>query len=254
MLGKFVFGVMVSGAAMAAMQVQAQDVTLYGAVSTTNAMEELAKQYEEEGHGKVTLSMGATSTMARQVERGAPADIYFSADEGWMDYLEERDVIDPETRTQIVRNTLAIIQPAGGSFDVEIEPGFDLYGALGGGRLAVGDPDHTAVGIYFKEAMQNLGSWDDIEGALARTNSVRAGTAMVERGEVPAGVVFGTEVAVSDRVVLVATFPEETHTPITYPMAIVRSGDHEAGRAFMEFLQTDSAREIWEKWQFVPNF
>lgn len=232
----------------------ASAVTVYGAVSTTNAMEELAALYKEKGLGTVTLSLGATSTQARQVERGAPADLFLSADEVWMDYLEERGKIVPETRVSIVRNTLAIITQRDRELEVEIEPGFDLAAVLGNGRLAVGDPDHTAVGIYFKEAMESLGAWESIENRLARAQSVRAGTALVERGEVPAGVSFGTEVAVTDRIRHVATFPQESHTPITYPIAVVNTGNREAAEQFIEFLRSDEAREIWERWMFVPDF
>lgn len=249
-----ILGAIFGGLLAAGTPVHGKDVTLYGAVSTTNAMEEIANLYKAKGFGEVTLAMGATSTQARQVERGAPADLYFSADEGWMDYLQERGRIMPETRTQIVRNSLAIITQTDRDFAVDIGSGFDLAAALDGGRLAVGDPDHTAVGIYFKEAMKNLDSWEGIEPRLARTNSVRAGTAMVERGEVPAGVVFGTEVAISDKIRLVDTFPEAMHTPITYPIAIVEGGDVEAGTKFLAFLKTDEVKAIWEKWQFVPNF
>jgi molybdate transport system substrate-binding protein len=242
------------GAALLLVAGGANAVTVYGAVSTTNAMEELAALYQQKGLGTVTLSLGATSTQARQVERGAPADIFISADEVWMDYLAEKNKIIPETRASIVRNTLAIITQTDRDLEITIEPGFDLTSALGGGRLAVGDPDHTSVGIYFKEAMESLGSWDSIEDRLARAQSVRAGTALVERGEVPFGVSFGTEVAISEKVRLVATFPEDSHKPITYPIAVVDTGDRAAAEAFISFLRSDDARNIWEKWMFVPDF
>ena len=231
----------------------AADFTLFAAVSTTNAMTEVVQLYEHKGFGKVRVSFGATSALARQIERGAPADVYLSADEKWMNYLQERKQIRPETRRPIIANTLAIIAPKDGDFAVKIGPGFPLVEALAGGRLAVGDPDHTAVGIYAKEALTHLGIWEGVEPRLARANSVRAGTVMVERGEVKAGIVFGTEAGVSDKVRLVDTFPAETHTAITYPIAITTNGNVDAGQEFLNFLRTPEVAAIFKKWGFVPQ-
>ena len=231
----------------------AQNLVLYAAVSTTNAMEEVISLYEKKGLGKITASFGATSTLARQLERGAPADLFLSADETWMDYLEERKLIREDTRMTLLTNTLVIVAPSGSDYDIKIEPGFALAASLNGGRLAVGDPDHTAVGIYFKEAMENLGVWSDIEPRLARANSVRAGTAMVERGEVRAGVVFGTEGGISEKIRVVATFPADTHAPITYPFAITSASKGDAAQTFVAFMKEPEVADIFRKWGFVPQ-
>lgn len=229
----------------------AADLTVFSAVSTTGAMTEIGKLYEKKTNNKVRYSFGATSTLARQIERGAPVDIFLSADQVWMDYLLERKLIDISTRKDIVANTLALIVPANSDITIKIAPGFKLAEILKGKRLAMGDPDHTAVGIYAKESLTNLGVWKEVEPLLARADSVRASLAMVERGEVGAGILFGTEAAISKKVQLVDTFPTSTHKPINYPVAILAKAKSAEAKDFIAFLSSPEAAQIFRSYGFV---
>lgn len=230
----------------------AADLTVFAAVSTTGAMTEIGNLYEKKTNKKVRYSFGATSTLARQIERGAPVDIFLSADQVWMDYLLERKLIDVATRKDILGNTLALIVPTNSDIKIKIAPEFKLAEMLKGKRLAVGDPDHTAVGIYAKESLTNLGVWKEVEPLLARADSVRASLAMVERGEVGAGILFGTEVAISKKVQLVDTFPASSHKPINYPVAILAKAKTAEAKDFIAFLSTPEAAQVFQNFGFVP--
>ena len=230
----------------------ANDLTIFAAVSTTNAVTDIAKAYEKKGLGKVRLSFNATSTLARQIEAGAPADLFISADEPWMDYLQKRSLIDTSTRKSLFGNSLAIVAKSDSPLTLKIAPNFPLAASLKGGRLAVGDPDHTAVGVYAKQALTKLGVWGDVEPRLARAPSVRAGLTMVERGEVPLGIVFTTEVKVGgEKLRIVDIFPADTHDPIVYPLALMPKGKVQDARKFVEFLSGPEAKAILDGYGFV---
>lgn len=228
----------------------AADLTIFSAVSTTGAMTEIGKLYEQKTGKKLLFSFGATSTLARQVERGAPVDIFLSADHVWMNYLQERNLIDVSTRTELIGNSLVLIAPAKSDFSIKIKHDFKLAEMLKGKRIAIGDPDHTAVGIYAKEALKNLGVWEQVEPMFARADSVRASLAMVERGEVAAGILFGTEAAISKNVRVVDIFPANTHKPISYPVAILAKGKANEAKNFIAFLKTKDAEMIFQKFGF----
>jgi molybdate transport system substrate-binding protein len=246
-------GVLALGLGLAAATAaRAEPLTIFAAISTTNALTEIVKAYRKQG-GEVRVSFGATSVLAKQIENGAPADIFLSADNKWMDRLEKSGLIKTDTRTTIVANTLVIIAPKDGDFSVKIEKGMKFFEALKGKRLAVGDPDHTAVGLYFKDAGKYLGFWEKIEPALARAGSVVAGLSMVERGEVGAGVVFKTVGLISPKVRIVGEFPEESHGPITYPIAQVAASRNPAVQEFYAFLRTDTSRAAFAKYGFSPR-
>jgi molybdate transport system substrate-binding protein len=230
----------------------ANDLTVFAAVSTTNAMTDIAKVYEKKGLGKVRLSFNATSTLARQIEAGAPADLFVSADEPWMNYLQERSLIDPATRKALFGNALSLVAKSDSPLKLKIEPNFPLAASLKNGRLAVGDPDHTAVGVYAKQALTKLGVWKEVEPRLARAPSVRAGLTMVERGEVALGIVFKTEVKIGgEKVRIVDTFPADTHEPIVYPLAVLPKGRVKDARKFVEFLSSPDAKAILDGYGFV---
>jgi molybdate transport system substrate-binding protein len=238
--------------ATAVAPVAANDLTVFAAVSTTNAVTDIAKVYEKKGMGKVRLSFGATSTLARQIEAGAPADFFISADEPWMDYLQKRSLIDPATRKAVFGNSLSLIAKADNPLKLKIEPNFPLAASLNGARIAVGDPDHTAVGVYAKQALMKLGVWKDVEARLARAPSVRAGLTMVERGEVAFGIVFTTEVKIGgDKVRIVDTFPAGTHDRIVYPLAVLPKGRVKDAKKFLEFLAGPEAKKILNGYGFV---
>jgi len=239
----------VAGTAGAA---RADVLTIFSAVSTTNAMKEIIAAYKK-GGGDVRVSFGATSNLAKQIENGAPADIFLSADNKWMDRLEKGGFIKNETRVHVVANALSLVKPKGSDFPmIKIEKGMKLKEALKGKRLAVGDTDHTAVGLYFKDAAKYLGIWEEVEPTLAMAPSVRAGLTMVERGEVGAGVVFKTSGLVSDKVEIIGDFPQESHGPIAYPIAQVKASSNPDVAKFYAFLRTAPAKAAFAKYGFKP--
>jgi molybdate transport system substrate-binding protein len=229
---------------------RAADLTIFSAVSTTGAMTKIGSMFEAKTGKKIQFSFGATSTLARQIERGAPVDIFLSADHVWMNYLQDRKLIDTGSRVDILGNSLVLITPLNSDLKIKIAKGFNLAELLKGKRIAMGDPDHTAVGIYAKESLTNLGVWSQIEPMLARADSVRASLAMVERGEVGAGILFGTEAAVSKNVRLVDTFPAESHKAITYPVALLAKARVADARTFVSYLKTLEAEEVFRQFGF----
>jgi molybdate transport system substrate-binding protein len=225
---------------------RAQELTVFAAASLTDAMNDVSAQWAAAGHKPLRLSFGSSSTLARQIEQGAPANVFASADEKWMNYLIEKGLIVPGSRKDLLGNDLVLVVPASKPVHVTIGPDFDLAGLLGpNGRLAVGDPAHVPVGIYAKQALTKLGLWDTIAPRLARTDDVRAGLLLVERGEAPAGIVYGTDAAVSKAVAVAGVFPASSHDPITYPFAVVKSGDTPDAHALLTFLAGPQARDVF---------
>jgi molybdate transport system substrate-binding protein len=225
---------------------RAQELTVFAAASLTDAMNDVSAQWSKAGHKPLRLSFGSSSTLARQIEQGAPANVFASADEKWMNYLTEKGLIVPGSRKDLLSNDLVLVVPASKPVHVTIGPNFDLAGLLGpNGRLAVGDPAHVPVGIYAQQALTKLGLWDKIAPKLARTDDVRAGLLLVERGEAPAGIVYATDAAVSKAVTVAGIFPASSHDPITYPFAVVKSGDTPDAHALLTFLAGPQAREVF---------
>ena len=224
----------------------AQELTVFAAASLTDAMKDVSAQWVRAGHQPPRMSFGSSSTLARQIEQGAPANIFASADEKWMDYLAEKNLIAAGTRTDLLGNGLVLVVPADQPRHVTIDSSFDLLGLLGpAGRLAVGDPAHVPVGIYAEQALKKLGMWDSISPRLARTDDVRSGLLLVERGEAPAGIVYATDAPVSKSVMVAGTFPESSHDPISYPFAVTKSGDTGEARALLTFMAGPQARAIF---------
>ncbi|MBV8616570.1 MAG: molybdate ABC transporter substrate-binding protein [Acetobacteraceae bacterium] len=233
---------------------RAQDLTVFAAASLTNALTDVCAAWARQGHPMPRLSFAASSTLARQIEQGAPANIFASADERWMDDLARHDAIVPQSRRDLLRNDLALIVPATAPRHVTIGPGFDLAGLLGPtGRLATGDPAHVPVGIYAKQALEHLGLWSSVAQRLAPTDDVRAALLLVERGEAPAGIVYGTDAAISRQVMVAGVFPADSHDPITYPFALTRSGDTPDARALFAFMAGPEARRLYAKYGFIPT-
>jgi molybdate transport system substrate-binding protein len=232
--------------------VRAEPLTVFAAASLTDAMKDVAAAWQKQGHAPLRLSFGASSTLARQIEQGAPANLFASADEQWMDYLAGRNLIVPDTRRDLLSNRLVLIVPADQPRHVTIGPGFDLAGVLGpDGRLATGDPAHVPVGIYARQALQKLGLWDAVKPRLAPANDVRNAVLLVERGEAPAGIVYATDAAVSRRVMIAGVFSEDSHDRITYPFAVTRAGDTPEARALMAYLAGPEAQSIFAARGFV---
>jgi molybdate transport system substrate-binding protein len=224
----------------------AEDITVFAAASLTDAMKDVSAQWERAGHQPLRMSFGSSSTLARQVEQGAPANLFASADEKWMDYLAQKDLIVSDTRKDLLSNDLVLIVAADKPKHVTITAGFDLLAMLGAdGRIATGDPAHVPVGIYAEQALKKLGVWDAASSRLARAEDVRSALLLVERGEAPVGIVYGTDAAVSKRVMVAGTFPANTHDPISYPFAVTKTGDTPDSRALLTFLASPEARAIF---------
>ena len=231
---------------------QAQEVTVMAAASLTDAMKALGQTWAARGNPVPRFSYGASSALARQIEQGAPADIFASADEPWADYLQARDLLVPGTRVSPIGNTLVLIAPADQPGTIAIGPGVDLLTRLGPeGRIATGDPASVPVGNYAQAALEHLGVWLSVAPRLARAETVRAALLLVERGEAPLGIVYATDAAASKGVRVVGTFPADSHPPITYPFALTKHGDTPQGRALLAFLTGPEAAPVYRKLGFL---
>ena len=230
---------------------QAQQLTVMAASSLTDAMRELGQQWAARGHPAPRLVFAASSALARQIEQGAPADIFASADEPWMDYLQQRHLIVDSSRIDALGNRLVLVAPRDRPGDVALTPGVDLLARLGpNGRLATGDPASVPVGKYAQAALTSLGVWDRLAPRLARAENVRAALLLVERGEAPLGIVYATDAAASPKVRVAGTFPDGTHPPIAYPFALTARGDTPEARALLAFLTGPDAAPVYRKLGF----
>ncbi|MBC8947840.1 MULTISPECIES: molybdate ABC transporter substrate-binding protein [Xenorhabdus] len=231
----------------------ADKVTVFAAASLTNALDDIAAQYKKEKRGDIVASYASSSTLARQIVQGAPADIFISADQQWMNYATDKQLIAENTRHTLLGNQLVLIAPKESNLDqVEINRETKWKSLLAGGRLAVGDPDHVPVGIYAKESLQYLNAWDTVNPLMARTNNVRSGMALVERAEVPLGIVYGSDAVASNKVKVVGVFPPESHKRVEYPMAIIKGHERQAVRDFYDYLKTPEAAAIFKRYGFSP--
>ncbi|UTV30898.1 molybdate ABC transporter substrate-binding protein [Photobacterium atrarenae] len=229
----------------------AEKVTVFAAASLTNAMKEVAALYEQQTGTASILSFASSSALARQIAQGAPADIYLSANEKWMDYVEQQKAIEPDSRKALLTNSLVMVAPESYLAEqIEISASWDLTVALQGTRLATGDPNHVPAGMYAKQSLENLGLWPQAMPLLARANNVRSALLLVEREEALLGIVYKTDALVSEKVKIVAELPASSHTPITYPTALVKGQADAAARAYFDFLQSEQAQMIFEKYGF----
>lgn len=231
--------------------VAAAEVTVFAAASLNDVLTELAQKYEKASGNHVRFSFAASSTLAKQIESGAPASLFISADEGWMDFIGVRGLTVPGTRRDLLGNRLVLVEPATAHDDIVLARGFDLAARLGAnGRLAVGDPSNVPAGIYAREALTHLGMWDGLKSRLASTDSVRSALALVERAETPFGIVYSTDAVVSKGVRVAATFPDSSHQPITYPVAVLKAGDNPIARDFENFLESPSSAAVFQRYGF----
>jgi molybdate transport system substrate-binding protein len=229
----------------------AQELLVFGAASLQDALNAVIEAYQARGGGEVTASYGSSSTLARQIEQGAPADIYLSANPEWMDYLEERGLLREGSRTDLLGNGLVLVAAPDSGTTVEIAPGFDLLGALDGGRLAMGDPDHVPAGIYGRAALESLGVWQAVEPHVARADNVRAALTLVARGEAPLAIVYRSDALADDHITVVGDFPGDSHPSIIYPIAIVAESEHADAATFFELLKSEEAARIFERFGFT---
>ena len=225
-------------------------VTVFAAASLTNALEEAGRAYEAAHTDRIVFSFAASSMLAKQIEYSAGADMYFSADSEWMDYLDKRGLLAPGTRHNLLGNRLVLIEPANFNAPITVAKNFPLAKALGDGRLALADPDSVPAGKYARVALISLGVWDSVAGHLAPAENVRMALAYVARGEAPFGIVYQTDVRIEPRVRVVDIFPEASHPPIVYPVALTKDAKLEA-KPFLEYLSNSEARAIFEKYGFT---
>ncbi|WP_170784725.1 molybdate ABC transporter substrate-binding protein [Ruegeria lacuscaerulensis] len=231
------------------MRAGADGVLVFAAASLKNALDEIAIQYEDATGQEVTVSYAASSVLARQIQQGAPADLFISANAEWMDVLQEGSLIAPGSRVDLLGNRLVLIGgptvPGLNGFAVET----DLLAALEDGYLAMALVDAVPAGIYGKAALTNLGLWDDVQGKVAQTDNVRAALALVAAGAVPLGVVYRSDATVEDRARVMATFPDDLHPPIIYPAALTAIAGSKA-KVFLDHLQSPTAQAVFERQGF----
>jgi len=230
---------------------EAQPILVFDAASLTDVVENLGRSFTARSHVAVRSSPASSSALARQIEAGAAADVFFSADLEWMDYLDQRKLLRPGSRHDVVRNRLVLIAPANSKVSVKIAPGFDLLKALGDGKLATGDPDSVPVGKYAHVALEKLGVWNGVAPRLVRAENVRSALAFVAHGEAPLGIVYRTDALADKRVRIVDEFPEDSHPPIIYPIALTtRAGP--AAQRFLDFVTSDAVKPIFREYGFQP--
>jgi molybdate transport system substrate-binding protein len=230
----------------------AQDAKLvvFAAANLKDVLDEVNAAYQQEKDQQTTTSYAASSTLAKQIEAGAPADIFISADLDWIDYLAKRNLIKPETRANLLGNRLVLIAPVNSPLKLAIGPNFPLAQALGNGRLAIADPNAVPAGRYGKAALETLGVWSSVADKLAPAENVRATLALVSRGETSLGIVYQTDAASDKGVKIVVSFPENTHPPIIYPIAVVASSTNPAASGYLAYLKSP-ARSVFVKHGFT---
>jgi molybdate transport system substrate-binding protein len=225
---------------------------VFAAASLKTALDAIAADWQAGIGGRVTISYAASSTLAKQIENGAPAGLFISADQDWMDYLQNRKLIDPKTRIDLLGNSLVLIAPADSAATVTLTPGFPLAAMLGDGHLAMADPDAVPAGRYGKAALSALGAWPQVAGHIAAAENVRAALLLVARGEAPLGIVYRTDAAAESAVKIVAIFPPDSHPRIVYPMALTLAPSPEAP-AFAAYLRGPAARRVFEAQGFTVS-
>ncbi len=229
----------------------AEPVLVFDAASLTDVVDDLGRAFTARAQVSVKSSPAASSVLAKQIEAGAAADVFFSADLEWMNYLEQRKLLQPGSRHDVVFNRLVLIAPAGSKVALKIAPGFDLVHALGDGKLATGDPDSVPVGKYAHVALEKLGVWTAVSDRIVRAENVRAALAFVARGEAPLGIVYRTDALAEKRVRIVDEFPQGSHPPIIYPIALTARARPEA-RQFLDFVLSDAAKAVFRQYGFQP--
>lgn len=227
-----------------------EPVRVFAAASLTNALNDISAQWQKQNHPAPSLAYGASSALAKQIEAGAPADIFASADLSWMDYLNDRKKVEKATTVNLLGNDLVLIVPKGKRFPIEMKKDFKIADAFKG-KLCTGEPGVVPVGIYAKQSLEQLGWWTQLTGRIVGTDDVRTALAFVERGECPLGIVYATDAAISTKVEILERFPQETHKPIVYPFAVV-NGARPEEKELMKYLTTSpEAAAIFKQYGFV---
>lgn len=221
------------------------ELTVFAAASTTDIMKEMAAAFKTKGGDEIRFNFASSGALARQIEAGAPAGVFISANEEWMNYLQEKELIDVTARANIVRNALVMAVPSGSAMTFAGFPG-NLKG-----MLAIGDPQSVPAGAYADAALKYMGWFDAVQGKVVKGSSVRTVLMYVERGEADAGIVYMTDALQSDKVKVIGEFPAGSHPAVIYPAACMKdAGEH--AKAFLDFIQTPEMKAVWKKYGFTP--
>ena len=243
-------GAVAAALTLAPVLAQGATITVFAAASLTDALGDVGKAYKAKTGDDAVFSFAASSALARQIEASGGADVFLSADSDWMDYLDKKQLIAPGTRRNLLGNHLVLVAPADAKVSLTIAPHFNLLSALGGGRLAVADPSSVPAGKYAKASLNALGVWDSVAAHLAQAENVRVALTYVAHGDAPLGIVYATDALAEKGVQVVGTFPDNTHPPIVYPVALTKDAKPEA-KSFLDYLRTKDAQTIFARYGFV---
>ena len=244
-----------SSSSLRAPTATAKGPSVFAAASMKTALDAVAAAWTAETGKTPPIVYASSAVLAKQIEQGAPADIFISADLTWMDYLEKAKLIQPKTRHNLLGNALVLIEPADASAKLTIAPGFDLAGATGDGKIAVCTIASCPGGIYAKQALEALGIWAKVEPKLAQADNIRNALTLVSRGEAKFGIVYATDAKADPKVKVVGIFPEATHSPIVYPVALVETSKNPDAARFAAYLSSKAAKKIWSEqgFKFLPK-
>ena len=229
---------------------RADSVLVFAAASTASAMEEVARAFTAQTKTVVRISAASSSVLARQIENGAPADVFVSANVQWMDRLAHKGLIVETTRAPLLANRLVLAAPGDTQWTIDLEPGMDLARIVADDRLVTGDPAHVPLGMYARAALSSLGIWDAVKSRIAATSNATTAVMVLARGEAPAGIIYRSALHLSDRIRAVGTFAADTHPPIIYPVAVVADRERDAVRAFLAYISGPNAAKVFEKFGF----
>ncbi len=251
----FLFGLFLSFIILASgTSAQAKDVVVFAAASLKNALDDVATVWMKETGKKAVISYAASNVLAKQIEAGAPADIFFSADLDWMDYVASKSLIRPESRVSLLGSSLVIIAPQDQALQMSKQfldkPLSELASILGPGRIAMGHVDAVPAGKYGKAALEKLGAWEGVKSRVVQTENVRMALSLVSRGEAQLGIVYKTDAAADPTVKMVWTFPEKSHPPIVYPIALTAEANNPDAASFLDFMRSAQAKSLFEKHGF----
>lgn len=240
------------GSSLATARAQTKELVIFAAASLKNALDEAAAAWvKETGKPAPKISYAASNALAKQLEQGAPADLFLSADLDWMDYAASKNLIKPETRVSLLANRIVLVAPSDSTAQVALTPGVDLSAALGSGRLAMGNVESVPAGKYGKAALEKLGGWDKVKDKIAQADNVRAALLLVSRGEAPLGIVYATDAAADAKVKVAAVFPEDSHPPIIYPVAVTKDSSNPDAQGFLSYLRGAGPKAAFEKQGFT---
>jgi molybdate transport system substrate-binding protein len=229
----------------------ADNVTVFAAASLKNALDNINTAWQADAGKQATISYASSSALAKQIEEGAPADVFISADLDWMKYLSDKKLIKADTELKLLGNRIVLVAPKDATTEATIAPNFDLAALLGDGKLAMGDVKAVPAGKYGKAALEKLGAWASVEGKVAQAENVRAALKLVSTGEAALGIVYATDAVAEPDVKVVGTFPEDSHAPIVYPVGLTAESKNADAEGFVKYLQSAKAKEMFEAQGFT---